>query len=244
MTGRTSLGRLTEPQSVFVLRARPYLEHGQLVDFFSRETGLVTGVSRHSRSPRSALRALFQPFSLIRAELGGSSELKSIAFAELQRNYTLSPRETLCAQYLNELLFYLLEPEVPQPEIFERYSRTLQHLSEQGVTGVEPLLRFFELGLLSDIGYGVNFLTDSTGREISPDILYSYDPGDGFVPSPGGPFAFRGGEIIRMGRGQMESPEVLRAAKRLCRTAIGSHLGNRRLRSRELYAELCGALTA
>ncbi len=222
---------------MFVLRAIPYLEYGQLLDVFTRQHGLVRAVSRSSRRPNSPLKAFLQPFNLISATLRGESELQNIAMVEVQQSFSLGIQETFCGQYLNEILFYLLEKNIPHPQLFDSYQFALSYLHNYGMAGSEPIFRNFELNMLSEIGYGINFETDFSGAMLRDDNNYVYDSSSGFVPvglSSAG--AFSGNALKRLGAGIFDDHNVLATAKKLCRQAIDSHLGSHKLQSRALFA--------
>ena len=49
----------------FVIHSRPYRETSQLVEVFTQDSGRFTLVARGSRGPRSPLKGLLQPFTLL-----------------------------------------------------------------------------------------------------------------------------------------------------------------------------------
>lgn len=238
MSERAKISR-SNFQQMFVLRAVPYKEYGQLIDLFSRESGLVTAVSGSSRRPKSSVKGCLQPFNLISGILGGRGELQSISKVEIQTAYRLGVEETICGQYLNELLFYLMEKHIPHQDIFDNYCHCLKYLCSYGASAVAPLLRVFELNILSETGYGVNFDVDCMGNRIASDGRYVFDPNAGFVLADEitGVSTYRGIDLVRLAEGHFDDPAVLAAAKRVCRQAIDCRLGGRQLRSRELFVK-------
>ncbi len=239
MTRRAGISYIPRSQQMFVLRTRSYLEYGQLIDLFTFDNGIVTAVSRNSRRIKSPLKAQLQPFNLLTASLSGSSELMNLSNVELKNRYALGPVETFCGQYLNELLFYLMERNVPYPDIFNGYQNLLSYLTDYGITGVEAVFRLFELDVLSQLGYGINFNTDSQGNTISGAERYYYDPSSGFIHATdwNNITTFSGDDLKRLGAGELMDLDVLAAAKKICRQAIDSHLGNHRIKSRELFSK-------
>ena len=239
MTGRAGINCIPKIQQMFVLRTRAYLEYGQLVDLFTFDNGLVTAVTRNSRRGKSPLKAMLQPFNLLTASLSGAGELMNISHVEIKNRYALGIYETFCGQYLNELLFYLMERNVPHPEVFNGYLYSLSYLTDYGMLGVEPVFRYFELSVLSQLGYGINFSIDSQGNRISEEERYFYDPATGFIPATGWTelTTYSGCDLKRLGAGELRDRSVLATAKKICRQAIDSHLGNHRIKSRELFSK-------
>lgn len=219
-----------------VLRATPYREYDLLVDLFSRDIGRISAVSSGSRRPKSVAKALIQPFNLISAQLNGRGELKRIVAPELVDTYTFTSCISCCAMYLNEILFYLLERNVPQPLIFDSYLATLNIFQKIELDDTGPFLRIFELNLLTALGYGIDFSCDSSGNYVEDDKFYIYDPGSGFVSVPEmiSVSAISGMMVKRLGKRDFADKTVLKMMKNICQQAIGIHLGNHHLMSREL----------
>ena len=68
--------------------------------------------------------------------------------------------------YLNELLIKLLEKEDHHPEIFDHYLKVCNFLKHLGKKDLGTHLRFFELNLLKEIGYGQNFNIEIVNSKI------------------------------------------------------------------------------
>ena len=68
----------------FVLHTRPYRETSQLVDLFVATAGKVTVVARGSRSARSTIKGLLQPFIPLNVRYSGKTALKSLQLIESQ----------------------------------------------------------------------------------------------------------------------------------------------------------------
>ena len=225
----------------FVLHSRPYRESSQLVELFCADSGRQSLVARGSRSARSPLKAQLQPFTLLSVSWRGRGELKSLDQLEVvAAPLRLREVSLYSALYLNELLYYLLERHTAYPELFDYYRQALQLLSSDG--SPEPVLRQFELLLLEALGYGIDFTLDAlSGLPIEPQRYYLYRAECGFVLAPGsvpGADRFEGRHLLAMGDGLLTSADELQAAKRFCRQALKPYLGNRPLKSRELFQHL------
>lgn len=222
--------------AAFVIHSRPYRETSQLVEVFTRERGRQTLVARGSRQPRSPLKGLLQPFVPLRLSFAGKGELKTLHSAEATAPaIRLIGTALYSGLYLNELIHYLLEPQTPFDEVFEVYHDTLHQLA--GGSTLEPCLRHFEFYMLNVLGYGVDFTQDAeSGAAVCARGWYAYQPEAGFVALESRqPGAFRGDWLHALARLELDTPEVLAAAKRFSRTALAPYLEGRVLKSRALF---------
>ena len=231
----------TEKQGMWVLRSVPYKEYSQLVDLFTENCGRVTAVIHGSRKPKSPLKSLLQPFNYISAVLSRkNSDLFSLKDIELKNSIVLKPKELICAQYLNEIIFYLLEKNIPEPKIFGNYYRALKELGSGGQTNIEALLRSFELDLLDNLGYGINFVNDYQGTIIRSNVNYVYELDSGFIPisfDSDNKNVFLGACLASIYRRDFRDRNVLQATKYICKMVINSKLGNNKIYTRALFAQ-------
>jgi DNA repair protein RecO (recombination protein O) len=224
MTARISL----EP--VFVLHHRPYQNSSLIVELFSRQYGRVTAIARSARGPKSRYKGYLQLFTPLLASWSGRHELMNLNHLELNGMPCELPGAALmCGFYLNEVLLRLLPRDDPDPEIFADYQATLHELeSSQNIT---IILRRFEKRLLEHLGYGLDF-------QVNAQEFYRWLPDQGFLrcehSSDVGESIFSGRSLLALQAECWENPEDLSAAKRLMRLALGRHLGNKPLKSREL----------
>ncbi len=145
---------MTEPEMLpaFVLHTRPYRETSQLVDLFVASMGKVSVVAKGSRTSRSAVKGLLQPFLPLHIRYSGKSNLKTLVQLEARSpQVALQGERLFSALYLNELLYHLLEPDTEYPGLYSSYFQTLLVLSDP-LQPVSPLLRQFELLLLQQLG--------------------------------------------------------------------------------------------
>lgn len=231
---------MTEPELLpaFVLHTRPYRETSQLVDLFVASMGKVSVVAKGSRSSRSAVKGLLQPFLPLHVCYNGKSSLKTLVQLEARSTQIVLQGERLFSGlYLNELLYYLLEPDAEYPGLFSSYFQTLLALSNQQEP-VSPLLRQFELLLLQQLGYGSDFCyAADSGLPIEPACFYRYEPEAGFITTAlRNHSVFSGREVIGISERDFSDGYILAAARRFSRQAFAALLGNRPLKSRELYS--------
>lgn len=221
-----------EPLHGYVLHQRAYRENSKLVNFLSFEAGRIDGVARQSIS------TLYQPTLLFAT---GKSGLKSFAKAETVGSATTLVGDALFAGfYLNELLVRLLPHQEPLPEVVSAYAAALQALAEQ-----QPLiatLRRFELVLLEQLGYEIDFQSDWLGQPIMPNALYRYQRGEGFSLNPSGEtgisllavkdfYSSSSSSTLS----QSSNAECLAMLTRVLRNALAAQLGDKPLKSRALW---------
>lgn len=218
---------LLEP--VFVLHNRPYQNSSLLVELFSRRHGRFTALARSARGPRSRFRGYLQTFSPLLASWSGRRELMNLNQLELNAApFQLEGHALMSAFYLNELLLRLLPRDDPYPEVFQDYQIALQGLEQ--FANLPAVLRRFEKRLLEHLGYGLSF-------PVEADKYYQWLPEQGFsrCESVQGGCLFLGRSLLAIQAEQWENPEDLAAAKRLLRLALSWHLGDKPLKSRELF---------
>ncbi len=222
----------------FLLHQRPYRESSALLEIFTATHGRVGLVARGVRSARSKQRGDLQPFRQLQFSWLARRELGTLISVEPGDVTGFLQGETLySAFYLNELLIRLVARDDPHPELFAVYSSSLQALVNG--SDIEVVLRRFELQLLQQLGYGLQLECDSeTGEALVMDALYDYHLESGPVKAeagmPGG-FLFRGASLVAMARGELNESEVLQDSKRLMRAALRLYLGDKPLKSRELF---------
>ncbi|MGR9105712.1 MAG: DNA repair protein RecO [Gammaproteobacteria bacterium] len=222
-------------QSAFVLHSRPYRESSLLLDVFTCEYGKTALIAKGARKPRTGLSAVLQPFTPIRVSWCGKSELHTLTAAEpIPPGIVLTGRNLYCGFYLNELLNIFLHRHDPHQNLFSHYAAALVALSGQGET--EKILRYFELALLDEIGFGLQIEQDSeNGEAIRPDRCYQYRVGQGLVESANSFEGISGTTLIGLAQRSLEGPIQLSESKKMMRTILDYHLGGKPLRSRALF---------
>ncbi|TVO65778.1 DNA repair protein RecO [Denitromonas ohlonensis] len=230
-----------DQQPGFVLHTHPYRETSLIVEVFSRDYGRMALVAKGARRPMSALRGVLMAYQPLLLDWSGSGEVKTLIRAEwLGGQPLLSGKELLCGYYLNELLVKLLPREDAHAELYAHYAALIQRLP--GETRFEPVLRAFELTLLSELGYGVPLEHDAeTESPIEADAHYGYIIDRGPVrdvsPEDGLPMV-TGQTLLDMAAGRFDDPKTLVQSKALLRHLIQHHLGAQPLHSRRMFKEL------
>lgn len=225
-------------QPAFVLHLRHFRDTSLLVDFLTKDYGRVGAVARGARSQKSRYRGYLRPFVPLLATWSGRSELMSLNDLEAGGSpMLLEGRALLAGMYLNELLVRLLHQHDPHPEIYQVYQEAL-HALDKGQM-IEPLLRRFEKKLLVALGFGFSWTqTMDTNKPIESTQWYAFQPDLGFcehLQQFNNHPIFKGAHLLAIAEEAFEDPEVLRSAKQIMRMTMQVRLGNRMIRSRELF---------
>ena len=109
-------------------------------------------------------------------------------------------------------------------------------INKQSDTEKEYSLRLFENLLLEELGYGLEFNKDSSGSAIDCELKYQFHEHKGFVAKANGNIP---GEVLLVvkdgGENHCLSVDHLAILKKLNRKRLRSILGEKPLKSRELF---------
>lgn len=226
-------------QRAFVLHGRPYSETSLLLDLFTESQGRVRILAKGARSRRSALKGCLQPFTPLLVRWSGRGDVKTLRNAEaVSLGLPLSGTLLYSALYVNELLSRVLELEINYSSLFFDYLHCLQGLAAES-DAPELTLRRFELALLTQLGYGVDFLhCAGSGEPVADGMTYRYRAEKGFIASLiVDHYSFTGRELRALASRDFLDAMTLRAAKRFTRMALKPYLGGKPLKSRELFRQ-------
>lgn len=220
----------------YVLHQRHLSDSKRIFLLFTSATGFVSVVHRVKKN--RSLKA-FQPYSL---SWRGVQELKTLLYAEPSgRAITLNAKPLFCGLYLNELLTRTLSSQQGYVGLYESYVKSLLSLSTISDQDqlIEVILRRFEFALLSELGFGISLEHCENGVPIenSVDRSYIYLSDGGFAecaPSKQGGGIFNGADIHNIFHENWDE-RSLKSAKRLARLALAPLLGNKPLKSRDLF---------
>jgi len=217
-----------EQVAAFVLHSRPYRETSALVDLLTLEYGKVTVVARGARRAGSQLRHTLQAFTALAVRFAGKNELKTLHQAEtVEVAASLNGNALLCGLYANELIERLLQPLESMPQLFLHYRILLNDLRE--ANDLEVSLRLFEKVLLKELGHW---------RDLSNchHAYYRLNQQHELCHVDDSSHAqFTGQQLRAIEHDNFADESTKRAAKRLMRALLQHQLGERPLRSRELF---------
>ncbi len=221
----------------YVLHQRPYRETSALVDLLTLHHGCISVVGRGMRGG-SRRQSAMQPFGRVMVGCAGRGALMTLTAAEAVGHRTLMGSALFSGLYLNELVLRLMKHDDAHPEVFVGYEVALDALA--GGRDIEPALRRFEILLLQETGYEINFDADAaTDAPIEAARCYRFEADVGFTPVDAAPddrSIYRGATIMAVREGNLVEAAVRRAAKHLLRRALAPHLGERPLQARTLFA--------
>ena len=221
-------------EPAFILHTYPWRETSLIVEALGREHGRVSLVARGARRPMSSLKSRLLAFQPLWLSWFGKGALRTLHAAGWQGGQLcLRGQALMCGFYMNELLLKLLPLDDPHEALYDCYVSALTELDLAGDPA--PVLRRFELDLLSGLGYAQTLDQDGEGRRIDPSHRYAYHPdGGGVVPGTD----YRGKTLLDMARGDFSDPRTLAEGKQLMRALINHHLGDKPLMTRQLLVDL------
>lgn len=229
-------------QPAYILHRRSFQNSSLLLDLFCVDYGRISVVAKGARRNTSKQRALIQLFQPLLVSFSGKGEVKTLGKIEASVTaISLKGERLFSAMYLNELLTRLLQHQGEHKSLYQAYQSSLVALQGRGDLG--SILRRFELSLLSDLGYGINFSSEQpSATHLRAEAQYSYSPTSGFqrCDEPG---SFLGEHLLELAAvSASESNEgfssiaCAASAKRLTRQALSYYLGDKPLTSRSLFS--------
>lgn len=226
----------------YILHKRAYKESSYIIEFFTREQGVVSAIAKGAKSSKSKFYLDLQLFSCLEASFTGKTDLMTLTQADVVRATRISSQKNIfCGYYVNELVLRLLHKYDQHTELFQHYDELIQALSTNAVP--EPLLRIFEKDLLTEIGYGLDFASTVDGQSIVDGHYYMVSPESGIIEVE----ADRASELLVRGKTlndiameNFSDSISLRESKQLMRRLLQYHLGGKPLKTRDLFLQTAG----
>lgn len=220
----------------FVLHTRPWRETSLIVDIFSRHHGRLGLVARGARRAGAAMKTRLIPFQPLTLSWFGRAQLRTLHAAEWQGGgLMLRGHALMCGFYLNELLLRLLPEDDAHETLFDHYTLALADLNAG--PEVEPVLRRFELDLLSELGYAQSLGHLASGGALDPAARYGYEIGKGVIPPSQG-LQYSGHALLALAAGDFSQPATLAEGKILMRGLLAHYLGDKPLATRQMLLDL------
>jgi len=245
----------------FILHTRDYKENQVLMEALVEGQGRISLIAYKGSKKNSARNALLQPFRLIQIQFKKDSGLRKLVQIEADStpdvpSILLTGKGLFCGFYLNEVICRVCPADAHFQDLYQLYYFSLSQLAQLVETHdsfnqhLQLVLRRFEFQLLNELGYGLDLHHDAaTGDEITPDGLYELMADKGFVQSFN-PNRAVSGELIKqiykmLCVSQIDVTRnvaidsdfklVLSTSKHILRTCLHRHLGDKPLKSRELF---------
>jgi len=226
-------------QPCFVLHQRAYRNSSVILEVFSQDFGRVALLAKGVKQQKSRLKSVLQTFQPLQLSWVRRSELGTLTTAEFAgQPIQLSHEKLYAALYVNELCLRLLVHNDSASEIYHAYFQSIQQLSQ--LERPEKVLRLFEKVLLQSLGYEIQLCFEADTHEpIFENCVYQYVPEHGFIKieedNETQKFLFKGEHLLAFEHNELENEEVLKVAHRLTHISLRKLLGDKPLKSRELY---------
>jgi DNA repair protein RecO (recombination protein O) len=226
-------------QPAFVLHRRDYRNTSLLLELFTLHDGRLPVIAKGAKTARGGRTALLQPFRPLLVGLAGRGEIRTLTQVEAEgRAFELFGRLLYCGFYLNELLMRLVGRHDPHPDLFGHYLQTLGSLAAG--EAMDASLREFEVQLLTALGYALSLTHDSeSGEPVEAEVVYQYILEQGPVGVAGPADARRlrvhGRTLLSLHNRSAMDQAALAEARGLMRGVLAFYLGDKPLKSRELF---------
>ncbi|AMO56949.1 hypothetical protein GZ77_01575 [Endozoicomonas montiporae] len=232
---------MNDLSAAWLLHSRPYKERSVIAELLVEDYGRLAMVVRGVRQAKSRTAPLLQPFTRVLLSWRGRGELKTLSSIELSRSVRLTGQPLYCGFYVNELIMRAVLPGQPMDGLSELYERVIERLHNE--SSIEPVLRWFELELLELTGYLPDLEHDTkTGQAVQPDARYRLVPEQGLIrlneDMPLKADCFSGAALQAMSARTFTQSQWLPSFKRFTRLALQPLIGEKPLRSRELFTRL------
>ncbi len=218
-------------EPALVMQVKPFRETSALVQFFSRNNGRLATVSRGARRRRNPHPGL-QPFNEVEICFSGRGGLQTLHSADLTKSHSLSGNYLAGGFYVFELLARLLREHDPHPRLFEVVCAIIDRMRDP--EPLAPLLRVFEKRLLEDMGFGIDFSSDTSGEPIVGDGFYRLQDSERLERVGNGPGVLTGATLLAIAQDDYADLHTRAAAREMFRVALAPHLGSKPLASRAL----------
>ena len=203
-----------------------------LLDFFTKDYGKLRLIARGARSSKTSL----QMFQCLSISFKGKGDLKSLSQWEISDEpRRLMGNDLVMAIYVNELIQRLLPEGEEHSEIFKSYWSYIKNINTLDSVAKEYSLRVFENQLLQDLGYGLDFDDDINGNIINNNLQYDYIEDQGFTVNDEG--VISGSMLLHLSKSNesITNPNELSILKKMNRKRLKSLLGDKPLKSKELF---------
>jgi DNA repair protein RecO (recombination protein O) len=203
------------------------------ISFFTRELGLIHCFYKGGRTPKK--QAMMQAFTPLWLSLDERYDRYYVR--TLESSAPMLPLEhhaLFSALYVNELLYYVLQPGIIDESLFDAYLDTMNGLAQtKEQHDIESLLRRFEWMLLKACGFAFSWTQEAkTGMPIMLQAQYQFVAGEGFLRVHQG---ISGECLLALAADNLQEALYRYQAKIIMRQAITHLLGGRPIKARDLY---------
>ena len=219
----------------YILHHKKYKENSLLVSIFTRDFGKLTAIIRVSKKQTN----IFQPLVHLRGEISiakkesSLSRVYNIDFVEMF--YKQSYINLLSLQYMNELMYILLNYSYQDDILFDKYDFILRNISDDNY---RHLLRIFELQILESLGQGIYVDVDTNGEDIILDDYYQMVNFDFRKSHANASNSIKGSTLTKINSSPLTwDKDDLRVISGIIRINIDRVLSGKKLQSRKLLID-------
>ncbi|VAX09924.1 DNA recombination and repair protein RecO [hydrothermal vent metagenome] len=220
----------------FILHRKPHSNTSLLLECFTAADGRFPAIAKGVFAKRTGSSGLLQPFAPLAIKWVGRGAVKTLAVHEPNGSRIhLAGRALYCGFYINELVMRLLGRNDPHDELFHLYMETLGRLATS--TDFEQPLRWFECLFLAELGYGMQLEHEAeNGDPIELDRYYRYELEHGpLMAKPDAGNTIKGSTLLALAHDTVVDANGRKEARMLMRQVLAYYLGDRPLKSRELF---------
>ncbi len=228
-------------QNAFVLHRRRFSNSSLIIEIFSQTAGRVTILSKGALASRRFLAGTLQAFTPLSLEYVGRGQIKTLTYVEATHlPFSLLDDRLYCGLYINELLMRLLSKELPFISLFSLYQSTLIALSQTKLKDIDIVLRYFELGLLDELGYRLPLIYEAQSHikiKAEQDYLFFFEKG----AVPCASFEkekIKGATLLALQNKTLSHNLQRQQAKTLLRQTLQHYLGYKPLKTRILINQI------
>ena len=219
----------------YILHQRKYRENYLLLSIFTSEFGKLSAIVRVSKKQMN----LYQPLVKLQGEISfakkdsGLNRLYNIEIVDsfYKKKYIC----LLSLQYVNELIYLLLNYPHEEEKLFQKYNFVIEHINHDNY---RYLLRFFELELLESLGQTIHVENDIDNQKISADMNYYIVPGGFKLSLQNNLNTAKGINLLKINEPvHLWNENDLKAISRVTRISIDNALSGKQLKTRKLLLD-------
>jgi DNA repair protein RecO (recombination protein O) len=235
----------------YILHTLPYRDTSRILEVFTREQGRVSMFARGVRGPKARLASLLQPFQPLLISFTSRGDAAQLVSAESDAashphsnpgslTGGVPPAALMSGFYLNELLLKLTTRHDPNAGLFDGYREALVALT--GGHAPEPVLRYFELRLLQEVGYGLDLTQTVAGGPVIEQGYYHFRASDGlFTATADHSGVVRGSSLLKLLQGSLQDAPELADARKVLSAALEHCLEGRPIVTRAVARACVGS---
>lgn len=215
--------------SCYLLHKRPFKDHYSWVFLLSKEHGVVSACVREAKKQKTGIEPLLT-FARYWCS-GRAGQILRLNKIELEAPAgALAGMAAISGLYINELIYSTCR-EFEAKQVFEVYTNLLPQLAQGGQTMLIAL-REFELFLLTELGYAIDF------SELTNFEHYHYHAQTGLTGTAAATnLSFKREHLQAIANLDWQQPGALQAARKLLKLVLATVLDGKQLQTYAWFQE-------